>query len=81
MKHEQLTKGLGRLGALADKTQKTEVAIHKAAISRLDAVQSELNGLFPGIEGKSGADQSRYLELVRERGKLHGVIARAASVA
>lgn len=68
---------LGDLGSLMAKTHVAEQAILKRAEQRLDEVQAELDKAGPGVEGAPDADQDRYLNLVKERGQLHQVIAKA----
>lgn len=68
---------LGDLGSLMAKTHVAEQAILKRAEQRLAEVQAELGKIAPGIEGAPDADQDRYLNLVKERGQLHQVIAKS----
>lgn len=70
-------KRLGELAHLATKTEAAERSILSSAESRLAVVQSQIDRARVGVESAPDAAQDRYLELVRERGQLHQVIARA----
>lgn len=74
---ENARAGLGRLGALAAKTEDAERKILDAAQKRRADVVAGIKQLQPGIEGASDEDQDRYTELVSERGQLDVVIAKA----
>lgn len=68
---------LGNLSALAAKTEAAERRILESAQNRLEEVQAQIDRARPGVESAPEAAQDRYLELVRERGQLQQVIARA----
>lgn len=68
---------LGELATLAAKTDAAERNILKAAQRRLQEVNASLERLHSGIEGAPDRSQERYLDLVREQGQLHIIIARA----
>lgn len=68
---------LGELHGLAAKTEAAERRILASAEARLDEVNAGLDRLRPGAESAPDAHQDRYLALVKERGKLHTVIAKA----
>lgn len=70
-------KQLGTLAGLAAKTEAAERKILASAEKRLAVVQAQIDRARPGVEAAPDAAQDRYLELVRERGQLHQVIARA----
>lgn len=70
---------LGELGRLSAKTEQAERNILANAENRLQVVQADIDALQSGIEGKSEEDQSRYTELISERGTLHQVISRSKS--
>ena len=74
---EKARTGLGRLTALAAKTELSERKILDTAQKRRTAVTAEIRKLRPGIEGASDDDQDRYTDLVSERGQLDVVIAKA----
>jgi hypothetical protein len=74
------TSNLATLAGLAAKTEAAERRILKSAESRLAVVQAQIDRARPGVESAPDEAQDRYLELVRERGQLHQVIARARQV-
>jgi hypothetical protein len=80
-KHTEKTRAhLGELHALGAKTEAVERKILAAAEKRHAAVLRELDALRPGVEGAGEAKQDDYLALVRERGQLDVVIAKARQV-
>lgn len=74
---EKARTGLGRLTALAAKTELSERKILDTAQKRRTAVTAEIRKLRPGIEGASDKDQDRYTDLVTEQGQLDIVIAKS----
>lgn len=70
---------LGELASLADKTERAERRILEAAEARLDTVQQEIETVRGDAQRGDEKAEDRYLDLVRERGKLQTVIARARS--
>lgn len=70
---------LGELNALSEKTKLAEKKILKSATDRLSVVQQEIDKMT-GIEGMADSEQSRYLDLIKERGQLHIVTAKANDV-
>lgn len=78
MKHhiEKARGALGELHGLATKTEAAEQRILAAANERLASVQKEIDAAG-NVEAADEAAQDAYLELIRERGQLHVVIAKA----
>lgn len=77
-RHIANTRGqLSELDALARKTAADEHRILERASSRFDEVTAMIERQRPGVEGASDDAQSRYLDLVEERGQLQNVIAKA----
>lgn len=68
---------LGELAGLSAKTEAAERRILSSAEARLEEVQAQIDRARAGVEAAPDAAQDRYLELVRERGELHQVIAKA----
>lgn len=66
---------LGELGAMAEKTEADERKILKQAESLLQDVESELAGM--NAIGKGEEAETRYTDLIMERGRLHTVISKA----
>lgn len=68
---------LGELHSLAAKTEADERGILERAEARLERVVAMIERQRPGVEAAPDAAQDRYTDLVRERGQLHVVIAKA----
>lgn len=68
---------LGELHDLAAETERSERSILARAEKRHATVLAQLERQRPGIEGANDAAQDRYTELVKERGELEMVIAKA----
>lgn len=60
---------LASLAVLAQKIEAAERRILAAAEQRLEAIQSQLERARPGMEAAPDMTQTRYLELVAERGQ------------
>lgn len=71
---------LGDLAGLAGKTEAAERAILASAEKRLATVHAELQRTAVGVEAAPEKEQTRYLELTRERGQLQLVIGKARQV-
>lgn len=70
---------LGELAGLAAKTDAAERRILENAEHRLFEVQRELDGI-KGAEFGTQQQQEHYSDLIKERGQLHVVIAKAHEV-
>lgn len=68
---------LGELGALSAKTEAAERRILERALQRRDEVHAAVERARLGVECAPDASQDRYLRLIKERGQLDNVIARA----
>lgn len=77
---ERARHSLGELGSLSAKTEAAERRILERAQQRRDDVQAEIDRCRPGVEAAPESSQDRYLALIKERGVLDTVIARAVSV-
>ncbi len=77
-RHMERTRSqLGELHGLAAKTEAAERNILTAAEKRHAEVVAAIERARPGVEGADDAAQSRYTDLVAERGQLEVVIAKA----
>ena len=74
---ERTRRSLGELNDLSAKTQAAERRILERAERRHAEVLAALERARPGIEGAPDAAQDRYTDLVKERGQLEQVIAKA----
>jgi len=74
---ETTTRHLGELAAMAHQTAAAEKRILDVAVKRLADVQSHIAGLR--ATAITGAGET-YMALVKERGQLNQVIARARAV-
>lgn len=74
---EKARNQLGDLGALASKTELAEKKILAQAQKRLTEVETAIERARPGVEAAPDTAQDRYLDLLKERGQLSIVIAKA----
>lgn len=74
---ERTRRGLGELQDLAGKTEAAERRILQQAQRRHTEVMAAIERARPGVEGAPDAAQDRYTDLVKERGQLETVIAKA----
>lgn len=74
---ERTRRSLGELNSLSAKTEAAERRILEQAERRHAEVLAALERARPGVEGAPEAAQERYTDLVKERGQLEAVIAKA----
>lgn len=78
-KHIENTRShLGELAVLSAQTEASERRILKSAQHRLDVVNAQIDR-SGGVEAAPDRGQDRYTDLIKERARLHLVIARAQS--
>jgi hypothetical protein len=71
------TRHLGELAAMAHQTAAAERRILEVAVKRLADVQADIDRTRPGAITTDG---DAYMDLIRERGQLNQVIAKARAV-
>lgn len=77
MKDHEVRKNLGELAAMGQQTIEAERGI----LSRAEELLLEVEGQIPAAKQKSlTGDGSEYLDLIRRRGELTQVIAKARAV-
>lgn len=74
---DRTRKSLGELHGLTAKTERAEHRILEQAQRRHAEVLAAIERARPGVDAAPEAAQDRYMDLVKERGQLETVIAKA----